>query len=251
MKRIFPLFVLISISAWAGPSNQDFQELKRIQEDQGRILADTKQELGQLRREVQELKGLIDETRYFFQRESEKNGKLLKDFDFRLTGIEERLSLHQQQLEEILKKPSGKGGASESSEEAEYKMALAEINLNNYKRAITLFEEFLKKYPKSSLADNAQYWKGEAFYALKDFSGALVEFNKVVQSYPKSDKVGAALLKQGFCLFERGAYADAKIFLSEVIQKYPRSDEASEAQERLKKIETLLAAPPQVPPPAR
>ena len=248
MKRLSPLFVLIGLSAWAG-SPQDLQELKRIQGDQGQILADTKQELGQLRREVQELKGLIEETRYFFQQESGKNAKLLKDFDFRLTGIEERLSLHQQQLEEILKKPAGKGGAGEASEEAEYKVALAEINLNNYKKAITLFDEFLKKYPKSSLADNAQYWKGEAFYALKDFSSALVEFNKVVQSYSKSDKVGGALLKQGFCLFEQGAYDDAKIFLNEVIQKYPRSDEASDAGQRLKKIEALQGAPKAPSPP--
>lgn len=233
------LFFLLAVAGriWAGGSDSEVKELKRVQESNAKILADLQQEVSQLRQEVQALKGLTEETKYFFQQESEKNGKLLRDFDFRLTGIEERIALHQKQLEEFLKRPP-KGSAKES-EEGDYKRALSETNMGNYKDAIKLFEEFLKKYPNSSLADNAQYWKGEGLYATKDFAGALIEFQKVVKNYLQSEKRPGAILKQGYCLYEQQSYQEAKAFLNKVITEYPKSDEAEEAKERLKKIDGI------------
>ena len=246
------LLLLLPCSVHGKAVDRDFQELKRIQESNAKVLADTNLAVDQLRQEVQQLRGLVEEARYFFQQESDKNGRLLRDFDFRLTGIEERLGLHQHQLEELFRKPSGKKGAKET-EEGEYKRALAEINLGNFQAAAKQFEDFLKKYPQSTLSDNAQYWRAEALYAVKDFTGALVEFQKVVKNFPQSDKVPGALLKQGYCLYERQALDDSRIFLEKVVKDFPKSDEAAEARERLKKIEALKLAPvvaPAVPAPA-
>ncbi len=233
--------VLIGALCWADPAKKDLKELQRVQESNAKILAETTLEVKQIREELQSLKGLLEETRYFFQQESEKSGKLLRDFDYRLTGIEERLSLHRQQLEELLsKKPAGAKGAK-ANEEADYRVALTRVNVGEYREAIRAFDDFLKKYPQSSLADNAQYWKGEALYALRDFKVAIVEFQKVVDSYPQSDKVPGAILKQGFCLFEQQSYEDAKIFLNRVIEKYIKTSEAAEARERIQRIDKLLA----------
>ncbi|MBI2982102.1 MAG: tol-pal system protein YbgF [Deltaproteobacteria bacterium] len=238
VKFLLTLFLIVSSqAAWADSvkvSKDEFEEIKRVQDSNAKILADTNLAVTELRREVQALKGLVEENRYFFQQESDKNQKLLRDFDFRMTGIEERISLHQKQLEELLKK-------SENEEEADYRKALSEINLGNYSQALKLFEAFSKKYPKSSLADNAQYWRGEALYASRDFASALLEFQKLVKSFPQSEKIPGAILKQGFCLFEQKGYEDARLFLNQVIQTYPNSDEAAEARERLKKIDALLA----------
>ncbi|MBI2082113.1 MAG: tol-pal system protein YbgF [Deltaproteobacteria bacterium] len=240
MRFFLILFLTVSFQvAWADPSKVskgEIDELKRVQDSNAKVLADTNLAVTELRREVQALKGLLEEAKYFFQQESDKNQKLLRDFDFRITGLEERISLHQKQLEEILIKKKG-----ESQEEADYRAALSEINLGNYTQALKLFEAFLKKYPKSSLADNAQYWKGEALYASRDFASALLEFQKVVKNFPQSEKTPGAILKQGYCLFEQKGYEDAKVFLNQLIQNYPKSDEAGEARERIKKIDALMA----------
>lgn len=239
MKYFLALILTVSFQTlWADSSKEELQELKRVQEANAKILADTGLAVNELRREVQALRGFIDETKYFFQQESEKNQKLSRDFDFRITGLEERISLHQKQLEEFLAQGTKKGAAPE---EADYRKALSEINLGNYGSALKLFEAFMKKYPKSSLADNAQYWRAEALYASRDFPAALLEFQKVVKKFPESEKAPGAILKQGFCLYEQKSYEDARLFLGQLIQNYPTSDEAAEAKERLKKIDALLA----------
>lgn len=243
MQTLLIVILLLVSPAVRAKSDEGLKELKRIQEENSRLLADTAQQVLQLRQEVQALRGMVEENKYFFQQESDKNGKILKDFDFRLTGIEERIGLHQKQLEEFLQKPPVRKGAAAEGEEGDYRRALTEVNLGNYAAAIRRFDEFAKKYPASSLVDNAQYWKGESFYALKDFAKALLEFQKVVNGFPKSEKVPGAILKQGYCLYEQQQYLDARAFLNKVIGEYPQSDEAGEARERLKKIESLPPKP--------
>ena len=82
------------------------------------------------------------------------------------------------------------------------------MNTQNYKQAITLFNDFLKKFPKSNLADNAQYWKGEALFALKDYPNSVMEFQKVITNYPKSDKVPGIQINR-FCASGLQAIAQA------------------------------------------
>ncbi len=223
-----------------GKESQEIIELRNIQEANSKILAETVQNISVIRQELQEMKGALEETRHFFQEESQKNEKLLRDFDLRLTGIEERVTLHGEQLKEIMATPGNKHHA-ESGEEALYHKALSEVNTQNYQAAITLFDQFIAKHPKSTLADNAQYWKGEALFALKDYPNAVLEFQKVIKKYPKSDKIPGAVLKQGYCFFEKKEYGDAKIFLQKVIADHPHSEEAGEAREKLAKIDQILS----------
>lgn len=231
-------------------SDQDVAEFKRVQETNSRILAESVQNIQSLRQELQLLKGTVEEIRHFFEEETKKNEKLLRDFDYRLTGIEERISLYGEQLQDFLSKGAGspaRKGKAETEEDSLYRRALAEINLQNFKQAIDLFDQFLKNYPRSSLADNAQYWKGEAFYASKQFPQAILEFQQVLKKYPKSEKVSAAVLKQGYAFFETGNYLDAKAFLQKVVTDFPGTDEAAQAKERVEKINAILVNPPSSP----
>lgn len=222
---------------------QEIANLRNMQETTSKILAETVQNIETIRREIQEIKGAVEETRHFFEEESRKNGKLLNDFDLRLTGIEERLSLHGDQIQEILSSGSGKRGG-DAHEEGLYRKALSHVNTQDYKQAIALFDQFIKKYPKSSLADNAQYWKGESYFALKDYPNAVVEFQKLVKSHPRSDKVPGAILKQGYSFYEKKEYQDAKVFLQKVMTDYPNSEEAGQAKERIAMIDQILAKGP-------
>ncbi|MBI2068394.1 MAG: tol-pal system protein YbgF [Deltaproteobacteria bacterium] len=248
MKFGAPLFfvLLMNLSVYADSSKKKIEELERIQESNAKILAEVRQEITELKKEFQVIRGLAEETKHFFEEGAFKNQKFLRDYDYRLIGIEERLSLQQKALGELLtrSRTSNKKEGVNKAEEGEYKKALSEINLGNYQEALKLFDEFLKKFPYSTLSDNAQYWKGEALYASRDFPGALLEFQKVLEKYPESDKAPAALLKQGFCLYEQKAFSEAAIFLKKVVQRYPRSDEAAEAKERLKKIQEQSSPEP-------
>jgi tol-pal system protein YbgF len=260
MRKFFFLsfLVLLTLAAFSlearspKASDEDIEELHRIQESNSAILADTVQKINTVQVDIQAMKGALEENRHFFEQESQKNEKILKDFDLRLTGMEERLSLFESQIQELLSKGGGKAGAAPAGEEADlYRRALAEINAQNYRAAIPLFDQFLKKYPKSSMADNAQYWTGEALYGLKQFSEAILEFQKVVKRFPKSDKIPAAVLKQGYCFFEAKEYLDAKAFLQKVIAEFPKSEEASKARDKIQQIDDILSKPSAAISPAR
>lgn len=253
---IFSLSLLISpfSLAWAGKLDQELADLKRIQDTNNKTLADTVQAVSSLRQEMQELKGSLEELKHFFQEGSQKNDKMIHEFDYRLTGMEERGTLLHEQMQDFLNKsqtPGKKGNPSAESEENLYKQALSDINTQNYKVALQTFDKFLQKFPKSSLADNAQYWKGEAYFALKDFPNAVMEFQKVVKKYSKSDKVAGSILKQGYSFFEIKEYMDAKAFLQKVIVEFPTSEAASSAKEKLQRVDQILAKGPVAPAPKK
>jgi tol-pal system protein YbgF len=147
------------------------------------------------------------------------------------------------------KKSQAKGKTpADNDQDVLYRRALSEINLQNYRAALPLFDQFLKKFPRSHLAGNAQYWKGEALYASKDYANAILEFQKVVKNHAKSEKVPGAVLKQGYCFYEMQNYPDSKAFLEKVITNHPTSGEAAQAKERLHKIEQVLAKKPATAP---
>jgi tol-pal system protein YbgF len=120
----------------------------------------------------------------------------------------------------------------------DYEQGWQALERRDYRVAISRFKDFLKKHPKSNLADNAQYWIGESHYGLREFDQAIIEFDAVRRRYPQGEKVPAALLKQGYAFAELGEKLNARLLLQEVIEKYPDAQEAAQAKLRLKSLES-------------
>ena len=106
---------------------------------------------------------------------------------------------------------------------AEYRDGIDLLRRGDNGGAIQKLREFLRKSPKSDLADDAQYWIGEAYYANRDYNRAILEFNEVLLRYPKGDKVPAALLRQAMAFAELG-------------RQGRRAPGAAEARERARRI---------------
>ncbi len=128
--------------------------------------------------------------------------------------------------------PTGTAAAPSSVEDT-FSAAYADYAKGNYALALAGFQEFLRRYPGSELADNAQFWIAESYYAQGDFTTAAERYDQVVKNYPKGDRVPAALLKRGFCLIEIDKAADGVVLLQHLIQSYPTSDEAALAKQKL------------------
>lgn len=178
--------------------------------------------------------------------------QLNAELNLRLGRIEESLMIKAQQSEDLesrnqvaglplgTAKPDSAGRTARPRAEADpkalYDNAYLDITRGNYDLAVAGFQDFLKNYPASSLADNAQYWIGEAYYAREKFSEALSEFQKVVSVYPNQDKVPAAMYKAGLCHQKLGDKQKAAEAWRQLASKYPRSNEAALAKERLKDL---------------
>jgi tol-pal system protein YbgF len=128
------------------------------------------------------------------------------------------------------------GSASPGDDQAVYAAAFDQLKGGSYADAIAGFQDFMTRYPSSTLLDNAQYWIGEAYYVTRDYEHAAAAFRAVGERWPTSRKAPDALLKLGFTQFEQKHLTAARATLQQVVERYGGSDAARLAQERLQKL---------------
>lgn len=129
-------------------------------------------------------------------------------------------------------RPSGPAADPQSL----YNSAYNDYLRGKYDLALQGFEEYLKNFPGTDLADNATYWIGECYYRQRRYRQAVDQFEAVLSRYPRSDKSASALLKKGYALIELGDRSQGATQLRQVIRQYPTSDEANLARQRLREL---------------
>jgi tol-pal system protein YbgF len=117
-----------------------------------------------------------------------------------------------------------------------YDTAYEDYQRQNYSLARTGFEEYLRMFAETDLADNAQYWIGECYYAEGKYEEAAAAFRRVIERYPTGNKAPRAMLKAGHALLQLGRKDQASAMFQQVIDTYPLSSEADQAKSRLKKL---------------
>lgn len=129
-------------------------------------------------------------------------------------------------------KPVVAGPALAEENEA-YERAQGLRRVGNYPGAISGFEEFLKRYPKSALAHRAQYWIGDSYFNMREFKSAIASQQKLAATYPDSPSMPDALLNMASALFESGDAAAARKTMDGLIARYPASEAAEKARRRI------------------
>jgi len=117
-----------------------------------------------------------------------------------------------------------------------YDEGLADFNTKKFKEAHTVFNHYLEKFPKGTLAANARFWLGDSLYNQQDYELAILEYQKVIADYPQSGKCPAALLKQGMAFEQLKDIETAKLVYLKLGADYKNSDEAAVAQKRLESL---------------
>jgi tol-pal system protein YbgF len=164
----------------------------------------------------------------------------VEDLDNRVSNMPGKLRLASEKPAAGNANPPAGSGVEAKSTEAHaeeakklYDTAYQDLVRGQSELAREGFQEFLRKYPQSSLADNAQYWIGESYYAQKNYTRAAAEFSEVPTKYPSSDKVAAAMLKRAYALLAINRTADGKALLEQVIKQFPAAPEAALAKAKL------------------
>jgi tol-pal system protein YbgF len=227
-------------------AQSDSATMRKDLDSIGSSLADTRADMKQLERQFSGLKERVEEIRHQLGQQIDQSTRQgdqrVKDleataakFTDRIKAYEEQLKLNEEELRELRK---GMQLAENESVRRDYEMAWRDLGQKDYRSAVTRFRDFVKKYPRSKLADSAQYYVGESHYALRELEQAIVEFDAVRSRYPQGEKVSAALLKQGFAFAELGENANAKLVLQQVVDNYAQTPEADQAREKLKSLES-------------
>lgn len=202
-----------------------------------------------LKADVQGLKGGYEETEHRLGTDTAALKAELKGVEDRLNTHDESLSFHDKRLDRletymgletidkfkarVESSLPGKTDINSLSEDELYEVSMQAYSKGGMETALEGFQTFLKKFPKSSKADNARFWTGEVYFSEKWYEKAILEYEDVIKSYPKGNKVAAAYLKQGIAFSKLGENANARLILKELIQKFPDSNEAKAARRKI------------------
>jgi tol-pal system protein YbgF len=275
VDKIIPFILPLLLWATGCATQSDLQAEHQARESlRSQIVADNRTSLDEARREIQKVRGEVEEIRYRLDRTSKERvgtGPQLKLLEDRIAVLEKQIKVRPEGLPpsvrpaespavqvptetggnatgapptaETIPPPSSSSGSKEDlalareSQETqdEYKVGLRAFQEQQFDKAIQQFRSFQRKYSNSEMADDAQYWIGESYFNQKDYNRAILEFNDVLK-YRKGDKVPAALLRQAQAFIEIGDKTDARLILQKLLNDHPGSEQAREAKDRLQAL---------------
>jgi tol-pal system protein YbgF len=227
----------------AAPPQEDLNarvtRLEQVMENQ--TLVDMITRIEDLQREVQQLRGQIEEQAHTIDTLKRQQRQQYMDVDRRVTRLEQTKSSSDSPDTESTSPESTSPAVDDlpkidAGEQAAYQKAFGLMRDLRYEQAITAFRQFLKRYPSGTNAHAAQYWIGEALYAKRNFKQAIPEYQRLMDTFPKSPKVPDAMYKLGSSHREMGNSAAATKILQSLVKNYPKTDEAEQARKLLQKL---------------
>ncbi|HAV2275179.1 cell division protein CpoB [Serratia marcescens] len=254
-RHLLSLSLLVGVAApWAataqapisnvgsGSVEDRVTSLERISNAQGQLLNQLQQQLSDNQRDIDSLRGQIQESQYQLNQVVERQKQIYQQMD----------SLSQGGAQSASAAAGAAGGAAASSdagssapaaasatpsggdENSDYNAAVSlALEKKQYDQAISAFQSFVKQYPKSTYQPNANYWLGQLFYNKGKKDDAAYYFAVVVKNYAKSPKAPDAMYKVGIIMQEKGQADKAKAVFQQVIKQYPTSAAAKQAKSRV------------------
>ena len=161
----------------------------------------------------------------------------------RLTSYRQETEKRLQALkgDEALKEAEARKKAEELKRPTDKKefLALAQGKAKGGDVAVArqLYSEFLKKWPKDSLAAEAHFGLGETYFAEDKCREALYEYGKLLQEHPKADSTPEAYLRSSDCFKKLKMQEESRLALEELVKGYPKSEAAKTAKARLAELD--------------
>lgn len=215
--------------------------LERITNAQGQLLNQLQQQASDNQRDIDSLRGQIQESQYQLNQVVERQKQIYEQIDSLGQGGAQNSAATAGAAAAASSAASSSAPAAASAapastgdENSDYNAAVSlALEKKQYDQAISAFQGFIKQYPKSTYQPNANYWLGQLLYNKGKKDDAAYYFAVVVKNYPKSPKAPDAMYKVGIIMQEKGQVDKAKAVFQQVIKQYPTSDAAKQANKRI------------------
>jgi tol-pal system protein YbgF len=122
------------------------------------------------------------------------------------------------------------------SVERQYELSYGDYVTGSYDLAISGFEEFIRQYPASPLADDAQLNIGNSYLNSGRYKEAVTAFQRVITEYPDGDSVAPAFFRLGMAHQSLNQTDAARKAWETVIERYPNSNDATLARQALERL---------------
>lgn len=185
-----------------------------------------------LRRDVSELRGLLEEQGYQLRRLKQQSMERYVDLDRRIAGgaaVSTESPGADPAPTESSPRPASPTAASQPGEADAYRAAYALVREQKFTEADEAFKIFLQQYPDGRYAPNAHYWMGELYLVMTPpkLEAARRSFTVLLEQYPENNKVPDALYKLGKVYFDKGDSSRAREYFDRVINEYGDSNSSA------------------------
>jgi len=117
-----------------------------------------------------------------------------------------------------------------------YEKAYSYYQKGDFKNARTLFEEYVKTFPKGKWVGQAYFWIGESYFKEKKYEDAILNYQKLIELPGWHPLKPTAMFNQAQAFRALGDVEAYKILLKKIITQYPNSKEAQTAKNLLKNL---------------
>jgi len=229
-------------SVGSGSVEDRVTSLERITNAQGQLFSQLQQQLSDNQRDIDSLRGQIQESQYQLNQVVERQKQILLQLDSQGSANTGAAAADSAAAASTASDASSTTAApvastapaSSGDANTDYNRAVDLVLVKKQNdQAITAFQSFVKQYPDSTYQPNANYWLGQLFYNKGKKDDSAYYFAVVVKNYPKSPKAPDAMYKVGVIMQEKGQADKAKAVYQQLIKQYPTSDAAKQAQKRI------------------
>ena len=195
------------------------------------------EKIEQLKKEINELRNLLEENTILLDRALELQQQRYLDLDNRVLEISKISSLNTSKFneEDIIQLPE--------QEKELFRTALILFEESRYAEALDIFSEVIISFPNGTFAPDAYFWSGELFLAQKMYEDAKLSFNSVIEQFPKHQRTPDSLFKLGEIYRLEGELEDSIIIYDRVQISFPDSGAAQlakKSRESLKEQSNLV-----------
>lgn len=229
-KRIPIGFLLLSLTACSSSKIDSLQkQLDADLSDLRQIQAQQTATISEIRNEVRQLSGQVEELQYVSQGKAKELERTLRQLGTRVpppAGVpEELLTKDEERIASL------QGEAADS-----FKSALNLLRTGDFTTSLDRFTEFIAANPGTAFTDNALFWQGINYVKLGKYDQGIISFSDVFQTYPAEDMVAPALFYLADAFSKKGEIEDAKITLKKLIDEHPKSSFAAKAKSEVRKL---------------
>ncbi|MDD9339925.1 cell division protein CpoB [Providencia heimbachae] len=224
----------------SGSPGDRLSQLETAVSSQGQILYQIQQQLADNQRDIDMLRGQIQESEYKLNQVVERQKDLYMQLDnagggnsANSSGASDTSASNSQSSSDNSSAASNAGGNEKDDYNAAVKLAMESKSKAQIDEAIGALQGFVKAYPKSGYQSNANYWLGQLNYNKGSKDDAAFYFATVVKQYPKSQKSSESLYKVGLIMQDKGQTDKAKAVYQQVLKQYPNSSGAKLAEKKL------------------
>ncbi|HEC8330379.1 MULTISPECIES: cell division protein CpoB [Providencia] len=224
----------------SGSPGDRLSQLETAVSSQGQILYQIQQQLADNQRDIDMLRGQIQESEYKLNQVIERQKDLYMQLDNAGGGnsansgdAPDTSSANTSSSSNTPAAAANTGGNEKDDYNAAVKLAMESKSKAQIDDAIGALQGFVKAYPKSGYQSNANYWLGQLNYNKGSKDDAAFYFATVVKQYPKSQKSSEALYKVGLIMQDKGQKDKAKAVYQQVLKQYPNSAGSKLAEKKL------------------